>query len=176
MSFTHNHRIVLILSLAALLGALACTPQAPPPDPAAEAAAAKAATDAAKAAIDEIRAKYVAAENSGDAAALVALYADDGVYMPSNMPAAKGPAAIQATYEQMFAQMSFQGAATPASVDVAGDWVIEQGSYKSTGTPKAKGTPMEDTGKYIVVSQKTGVGWKLKYLIWNSDLPPVAPK
>lgn len=176
MSFTQSRHDLLTLSLAAVLGALACAPQAPPPDPAAEAAAAKAATDAAKAVIDEIRAKYIAAENSGDAAALAALYTDDGIYMPSNMPASKGPAAIQATYEQMFAQLTFQSAATPASVEVAGDWAFEQGSFKSTMTPKAKGKPMEDTGKYVVVSRKTDAGWKVHYLIWNSDLPPVAPK
>jgi ketosteroid isomerase-like protein len=96
--------------------------------------------------------------------------------MPSNMPAASGTAAIQAYYEQVFAQMTAQGSATPAGIDVAGDWAIERGSFKTTLTPKAGGAPMEDTGKYVVVGKKTGTGWKLHYLIWNSDMPlPGAP-
>lgn len=168
---THHRSFSVTLAIAALLGAFACAPQAPAPDPAAEAAAAKAATDAAKAAIDELRTKYLAAENAGDAAALAALYADDGVYMPSNMPAASGKAAIQALFEQMFTQMSSSGSATPASVDIAGDWAIERGDYKTTMTPKAGGKPMEDTGKYVVVSRKSDSGWKVHYLIWNSDMP-----
>jgi uncharacterized protein (TIGR02246 family) len=168
----HHRSLLLTLAATALLGAFACAPQAPAPDPAAE----MAAIEAAKAAMDENRSKYLAAENAGDAAALAALYTGDGVYMPSNMPAASGTAAIQAYYEQVFAQMTAQGSATPAGIDVAGDWAIERGSFKTTLTPKAGGAPMEDTGKYVVVGKKTGTGWKLHYLIWNSDMPlPGAP-
>jgi len=168
-----NRKLWIIPVVVALLAAFSCTPQAPAPNPEAEAKAA----EAARTAIDAVRAKYVAAENAGDAAAIAALYTDDGVYMPSNMPAASGKAEIQARYEQIFAQMTQQGEATPAAVDIAGDWAIERGTYKSTLTPKAGGEAMEDTGKYVVVSKKMADGWKVHYLIWNSDMPmPGAPQ
>jgi len=57
-------------------------------------------------------------------------------------------------------------------VDISGDWAIERGNYKSTVTPKAGGDPFEDSGKYVAVSKKTGSGWKVHFLIWNSDNPP----
>lgn len=173
MILTQHRTLLVTAATAALLTVAACAPQAPVPDPAAEAAA----VEAAKAAIDEVRTKYLAAENSGDAAALAAMYTDDGVYMPSNMPAAAGKAEIQARFEQMFAQMTAQGSATPASIDIAGDWAIERGSFQTTLTPKAGGDPIQNTGKYVVVSKKTDSGWKIHYLIWNSDTPPpVAPQ
>ena len=158
-------------AIASLLAFAACAPQAPAPDPAAEAAAAQAAADAAKAGIDELRTKYLAAENAGDAAALAALYTDDGVYLAPNAPATSGKAEIQAVYEQMFGQNTAQVSVTPASVDVAGDWGIDRGSYKTTLTPKAGGNPIEDMGKYIAISRKSETGWNVRYLIWNSDMP-----
>jgi len=158
---------LMIPAIAALLTMLACAPQAPAPDPAAEAKAAA----SARTAIDEIRAQYGAAENAGDAAAIAAFYTDDGVYLPANMPAASGKAEIQARYEQIFAQISQQGGPTAVSVDITGDWAIERGTYKGTLTPKAGGAAFEDTGKYVAVFRKTESGWKVHYLIWNSDLP-----
>lgn len=168
---TQHRRLVLAPAIAALLAFAACTPQAPPPDPAAEAAAAQAAADAAKAALDELRAKYLAAENAGDAAAVAALYTDDGAYMAPNAPAASGKAAIQAAYEQLFGLGTVQVSSTPASVEIAGDWGIDQGSYKLTVTPKAGGAPLEDMGKYVAILRKSESGWNVRSLIWNSDMP-----
>ena len=168
---TQHRRLLLASAIASLLAFAACAPQAPAPDPAAEAAAAQAAADAARAAIDELRTKYLAAENAGDAAALAALYTDDGVYMAPNLPAASGKAAIQAVYEQMFGPVTVQASATTASVDIAGDWGIDQGSYKTTVTPKAGGNAVEDMGKYIAILRKSESGWNVRSLIWNSDMP-----
>ena len=168
MHGSHFQAVLRTALAGALFVAIACSPQAQAPDPA---AAAK-AQEAERAVIDQLRSNYATAENGGDAAAVAALYTDDGVYMPSNMPAASGKAAIQSTYEQIFAQMSQQGSITPAGVDISGDWAIERGSYKSTVTPKAGGNPFEDAGKYVAVLKKTGSGWKVHFLIWNSDNPP----
>lgn len=162
-------KLLLAAVVSALLAALACGPQTPAPDPAAE----KVSADEEKAAIDEIRAKYIAAENAGDAAALAELYTENGVYMPANAPAAEGRSAIQSSYEGMFKQYKAQADATPVSVvEITGDWAFERGTFKTTLTPVDGGDPVEDAGKYVVVTRKTGDGWKVHYLIWNSDNPP----
>ena len=62
--------------------------------------------------------------------------------------------------------------ASTASVDVAGDYAIETGSYELTFTPKG-GKPMHDKGNYLMVWKNQSDGsWKIYRDINYSDGPP----
>ena len=157
-----------------------------PPGPTEEQKAEMATQD--KAAVDSLRDKAVAAENAGDAAAVAALWTDNGVYMPAHAPAAEGKAAIQAAYQAQYDQFTVQLTVTSHEVEVAGPWAFNRGAYSSTMTPKAppeapaKGKakakkqaepqPIQDKGKWLVIMQRQQDGsWKIARLIFNSDLP-----
>ena len=56
----------------------------------------------AAAAIRQVADAYVKATTSGDAKAVAALYTEDAVEMPPNLPMVKGRAAIQRSYEKVF--------------------------------------------------------------------------
>ena len=121
-------------------------------------------------AIDRVRETHVAALNRGDVDAWVAVFADDGIQMPPNTPANVGKEMIR-SWSQAF--LGAFGAGFALSVEegrVLGDWAFERGTYRITLTPKAGGTPIEDTGKYITLYQRQpGGGWRMARDIWNSN-------
>lgn len=137
---------------------------APAPEPKRDAAADTAA-------IKALGDQYIAAVNSGDAAAVTATFTDDGIGMPPNQAAREGKQAIQANYEAMFKAYTVKFAPTPLETQVAGDWAYGRGNYTWTATPKS-GKPLEDSGKYLNILKRQSDGsWKVYRLISNSNKP-----
>ena len=161
------------LKLTALLaGALTLAACAPAPT---EAPAAKADDSSV---ITNLRAKYETAENSGDVAAVLALWADDGILMQPNRPQLEGKAAIEEDYKQQFGMGKTDLKINGAEAVAMGDWAFERGSYtlKITGPDAAAAPLVDDTGKYVVIAKKQSDGsWKTARLIYNSNLPPPMP-
>lgn len=106
-----------------------------------------------------------------DAAAIAALYADDGAVMPPNGPIGKGHAAIQKIWASLMQTPGFDLSFAPEQIIVSssGDMALDRGTYKLAVAPK--GTTQTDTGKYVVVWRKIGSEWKAAADIFNSDLP-----
>ena len=135
-----------------------------------------AATADTRTAIVAIADQYVKATLAADAKAIAALYTDDAVEMPPNHPPVKGRAALQQFYEKQFAMgkisnFTLQHLETRGT----GDDGYDVGTYRQTMAP-AKGQPMSDTGKYVVILKRTDGSWKVKYAIYNSDMPPPPPQ
>ena len=106
-----------------------------------------------------------------DAAAIAALYTEDGAVMPPNAPIGKGRAAIQQTWTSMMGTPGFDLTFTPEQIIVSssGDMALDRGTYSLKVAPH--GTAQSDTGKYVVVWRKVGSEWKAAADIFNSDLP-----
>ena len=106
-----------------------------------------------------------------DAAAIAALYAEDGAVMPPNAPIGIGRAAIQKTWASMMQTPGFDLTFVPEQIIVSssGDMALDRGTYKFAIAPD--GTAQTDTGKYVVVWRKVGGEWKAAADIFNSDLP-----
>lgn len=127
----------------------------------------------AKAGVAKVRDGYTKAVNAGDAKAVAALYAPDGVEMPPNQPSVKGRAAVEAYHQKLNAMMGAQIMVSGTDTIVSGDTAVDIGTYSQTLTPKAAGAkPFKDTGKYIVVLKQSGGSWMVTHAIYNSDLPP----
>jgi uncharacterized protein (TIGR02246 family) len=151
---------VLPLLFSIVIGA-ACTSSTPQP----------ATTDTAP--IDDVRNRYVAAYNSGDAAGVAALFAEDAVSMPDHAPALVGRAAIESSLKQTFAQNSVNIAVTPGETEITGDVAHEHGTFSITVTPKAGGNAMTETGKYLVILKRGSDGtWLVHHDIDNTNAPP----
>ena len=124
-------------------------------------------------AIDNLRDTHVAALNAGDAAGWAALFTDDGVQMPPNMPANTGRAAIEGWSTAFLDMFAVKFTLSVDEVRILGEWAFEHGAYTIALNPKPQGPPMQDTGKYITIYHKTpGVGWQMARDIWNSSNPP----
>ncbi len=161
--------IVGFTLLLALLAGAACQPAEQP-------AATKDTTAADLAAIHQVRDAYVAAENAGDAAAVAALYAENGTRMPPDEPAATGRAAIEAQLQPQYSMMTPELSVTTRETKVAGDVGYMVGTHQIKLTPKAGGNAIEATGKHVVTLARQADGsWKVTNLIFNNDAPRPAP-
>jgi uncharacterized protein (TIGR02246 family) len=119
-----------------------------------------------KALIQKLDDEFVAAFNKGDYAAVAAMYAEDATLMPPGAPMMKGHQAIQAFWSKAGEGVTD---AKIVAVDVTplGDKAARE---IGTFSLKTKGaTPMELTGKFVVIWQKVGNDWKLSTDIWNTD-------
>jgi len=110
-----------------------------------------------------------------DAAAIAALYAEDGAVMPPNAPIGKGRAAIQQTWASMMQTPGFDLTFVPEQIVISssGDMALDRGTYtlKVASKVASAGTTQTDTGKYVVVWRKINGDWKAVADIFNSNLP-----
>lgn len=123
------------------------------------------------AAIKAVADEYVKATLAADPKAIAALYTDDAVEMPPNLPAVKGRAAIQQFYEQQFAAGKIaRFSLTHLETRAVGDAGYDVGTYQQNLVPTG-GPAVDDTGKYTVILKRTGGRWRVAYAIYNSDRP-----
>jgi uncharacterized protein (TIGR02246 family) len=106
-----------------------------------------------------------------DGAALAALYAEDGRFLPPNFEPCEGRAAVEAWMEQMF-QIGVRSLdIEPKETREAGDLTIEYGNY-TLGIEPEGAEPMVDHGKYVVVHEAQDDGsTKIVFDIFNSNAP-----
>jgi ketosteroid isomerase-like protein len=114
-----------------------------------------------------------AAFNATDTGKILALYAENSVFMPPNQPIIRGKDALKNFYDDLFQK---QGA-TNLRLDIAevsgyGPLAYQSGTYEMDLKPPS-GPPGRDRGKYLFVLRKMANAWKYEYTMWNSDLPPV---
>jgi uncharacterized protein (TIGR02246 family) len=119
-----------------------------------------------KAAIQKLNDAWTAAFNSGDGAAVAAMYAEDAYVLPPGADMVKGRAAIEAFWKQTVQQL---GDAKLTTVDVL---PLGRSATREIGTVTLKTKaqpPQEIVGKYVVVWRKAGRDWKLATDIWNTN-------
>ena len=116
--------------------------------------------------LNKMATEWAATYNAKDAAKLAGFYAEDAVYMPPNLPMAKGRAAIEAHFKQEFQQGFTNLKLTPRESAISGSQAFEVG----TATITAPGGRTEN-GKYVVVFKQVGGAWKIAYDINNTDQP-----
>src|SRR5215470_13433514 len=106
-------------------------------------------------AMDRVRQAHVAAVNSTNAEAWIAMFTEDGVQMPPFAPANIGKKMMinwVRGFLDVFALAEF--ALSVAELQVIGDWAFERGTYTINFTHKASGNVMPDVGKYITIWQR----------------------
>ena len=148
--------VALVASVAALT---ACT-KAVPSDTAAD-----------QAAIRDAEHAWYKAFNSGDAAAVAALYADDAVLAAPNVPAVRGNAAIRDLIAKDINTFHSSGLTVAegatSDVGVSGDVAWQSGTWVVTDN---NGATVE-AGKGLTIFQRRGGKWMMIRDTWNSDGP-----
>jgi uncharacterized protein (TIGR02246 family) len=119
---------------------------------------------AQKAEIEVVNAKWVEFFNKGDFAGVASLYTEDATALPPGSGMVKGRTAIGAMWKSMAEQVGDPKVTTLDVKRLGNSAAREIGTFSL----KTKGpTPHEVTGKYVVVWEKVGRGWKLAADIWN---------
>jgi uncharacterized protein (TIGR02246 family) len=122
-------------------------------------------------AVDMLDTEWTNAFNSGDAAALAALYAENATYMPPYREAVNGRAAIQQVMTDFMSTRTDRAIVIePGDMGASGDLVYVTGTYSVDYMED--GTPQHDEGKYVTISKATGDGsYEVVAHIWNTNLP-----
>jgi ketosteroid isomerase-like protein len=146
-------RVTLALLLTV---ALAACNQGPKQDPAADAAS-----------LEKAAAGWEAAYNEKNAAAVAAIYSEDGQLLPPGSAFVNGRAAIQEYWGHDIETQWAQIAIKADTSEIAGDWAYRSGAFSA----EAVGF----TGKFVEVWKRSGDTWLLHKDIWNADAAPAAP-
>ena len=121
-------------------------------------------------AIEKQNAKYREYIQKGDTAGLESLYTEDACVMPPNSEMITGKEGIK-----MFAQRFISSGVkdiklTTIELVGEGDTFTERGESWVKFQPEGQ-EAMEDIGKYVILWKKTPEGWKLRWDIFNTNLP-----
>ena len=110
---------------------------------------------------------FMTAFSQGDAAALAALYTENGQVLPPNSEFVTGKEAIQ-TFGKTLIDMGIKEVNLEIiEVDGHGNTAIEISKY----TLKGEGGQVLDKGKLIVIWKKENGQWKIHRDIFNSSMP-----
>lgn len=169
-------RIILLLAVAGVTTTACGKPTDAPADSgmAAQGVITPPADRAAEeAAIKEADAEFFTAVNAKNAAAAAETYSDDAVYMEAGAPAITGKDAIRKHLENLvkLPQLAMSGEAIDIKFSDDGTVAYERGKY-SLGYADAKGNPVKDEGKYLIVWRKFDGTWKTVAESNNSDKAP----
>ena len=129
-------------------------------------------TEADVAAIRALLADYDAAVNGGDAAAIVALYAEDVISMPPDEVGRVGMEANLGEMEEGFEANTIQLTSVVDEAEVAGDLAFMRVTYDETITPTAGGDAEQMHGNWLVILQRQADGsWKIWREMWSVFTP-----
>jgi uncharacterized protein (TIGR02246 family) len=122
--------------------------------------------------IRSVDSAFVAAANGGDAEAVAAVYADDGALLAPNLPPQRGRNAIKAFWGGFLDVYTVRFEVVSDTVEGRGDLAYNQGHYRFTAVPKAKGAPgVADEGKFLEVLRKRPDGsWQYVLDMYSSNL------
>ena len=109
---------------------------------------ASAATDSAANLAHEA---YTTAINSNNLDSLAEMFTEDVVFLAAHSPPIVGKPAVREWAKAYYDAFTTHWDKTNQEFKVAGEWAFERYSYKSTDTPKAGGTPIEDRGWGLVI-------------------------
>ncbi len=124
-------------------------------------------------AIKTLLAGYDAAATAGNVDAYMALYADDAVSMPPDVPARTGKEEIRAAFVAFLEEHTVQLTSQVDEVRGSGDLAFLRVTYDETVTPKAGGEPTQLHGKWLVILERQpDSSWKWWREMWSSYTPP----
>jgi uncharacterized protein (TIGR02246 family) len=111
--------------------------------------------------------KFLSAFNSGNAAGVAMMYAEEAKIMPPNSEIVTGREAIQGFWQAVLDMGVAKAALKIVEAEKHDDTAIEIGLYELS----AANDQVLDKGKYVVIWKKVEGEWKMHRDIWNSNLP-----
>jgi uncharacterized protein (TIGR02246 family) len=109
---------------------------------------------------DEIGQQFAKAFNANDIEGIAALYADDAVMYPPDVPVAQGKAAIRQGYAGLLNNNKVSNFELfDAHHETMGNTAVGWGRWKMTLTPKAGGQPQQVSGRFTDIAKQVKGKW-----------------
>ena len=125
------------------------------------------------AAITETLRSYQAALNASDTDAVMALYAEDGVFMPQHFPSAVGVEQVRGAYDAVFAAIKLNVAFEIVEiVPLTDDWAFARTNSAGTVTVLASGGSGPEQNQELFVLQRVNGEWKIARYAFSNTNPP----
>jgi uncharacterized protein (TIGR02246 family) len=134
------------------------------------------ATGGEERAIRAVMASYNDALNNGSTDAALALYAEDGVFMPPYSQSAVGKAAVRKAYDKVFQELKFDVMFTIAElVVVAPGWAFVRTNSAGTTGHASTGRTTAEANQELFIFRKDGGGkWRIARYSFSPTNPPAA--
>ncbi len=167
MAVSHSS---VFLYLVVLVAGTGCQPQGAKDRDAGASVPSLSAAD--QAGIRSADSAFMAAANAGDADKIAEVYAQDGSLLAPNLPPQKGRDAVRAFWGGFLDAYTVRFEVASDTIEGRGDLAYNQGHYRFTAVPKAKGVPgIADEGKFLEILKKQGDGsWKYVVDMYSSNL------
>jgi uncharacterized protein (TIGR02246 family) len=126
------------------------------------------------AAIRGVLAKYNDALNGGRTAAVMPLYADDGVFMPLYSQSAVGRRAVEKAYDAVFDELRFHVKFTIAELVVMGPmWAYVRTNSAGTTDHHSTGKTTAEANQELFIFKKGDDGeWRIARYSFSPTNPP----
>ena len=133
-----------------------------------------AATAGDEAAIRRVLASYNDALNGGKTAAVLPLYADDGVFMPPYSQSAVGREAVAKAYDAVFDELKFRVKFTIAELVVmAPSWAYVRTNSAGTTAHHSTGRTTAEANQELFIFKKGEDGkWRIARYSFSPTNPP----
>ncbi len=126
------------------------------------------------AAIRSVLALYNDALNGGKTAAVLPLYADDGVFMPPYSQSAVGKEAVRKAYDAVFDELKFRVKFNIAELVVmAPDWAYVRTNSAGTTDHHSTGKTTVEANQELFIFKKSDDGnWRIARYSFSRTNPP----
>ncbi len=125
-------------------------------------------------AIEATLKNYEAVLNASDVDGVLALYAEDGVFMPTEAPTAAGKEQVRAAYEHVFGTIKLDIAFSIDEIFQYGDFAFARTLSRGEVTVLAEGVTLPEENRELFVLKKTGDDWKIARYMFNKMSPPAS--
>jgi len=127
-----------------------------------------------EAGIRETMAAYNAALNGGKTAAVLPLYAEDGVFMPPYSQSAVGKSAVAVAYDKVFEELQFDVKFTIAELVVmAPNWAYVRTNSAGTTFHRSLSKKLAEANQELFIFKKGDDGkWRIARYSFSPTNPP----
>jgi len=127
-----------------------------------------------EAGIRETMAAYNAALNGGKTAAVLPLYAEDGVFMPPYSQSAVGKSAVAVAYDKVFEELQFDVKFTIAELVVmAPNWAYVRTNSAGTTFHRSLGKKLAEANQELFIFKKgDDAKWRIARYSFSPTNPP----
>ncbi|WP_457652038.1 YybH family protein [Rhodocaloribacter sp.] len=124
------------------------------------------------AAIEATLKQYETVLNASDVDGVLALYTDDGVFMPTEAPTAAGRDQVRGAYEHVFGTIKLDITFTIDEIASHGDVAFARTISRGDVTIRSQGVTMPEENRELFVLKKVGDAWKIARYMFNKMTPP----